>query len=408
MSSTASPKRSPIAATLQEIRYELNKTATIRALAGGTELAQWRINVTPDKPPQISLSRPPELTPRGSLKLTYKAEDDYGVTSAKVNLEKAKAPPPDPAKDWAKPEPLSGPRPPLQRPPELPLKLTKPNAKSVDGRTYFDFASHPWAGHKVIMTLEATDVAGQTGRSVSFEMILPERNFTKPLARAVVEQRRKLMDDPRYRGSVMKALDALTLEPDGFIDDLKIYLGLRTRLSPARAGSHARRHEERRRSDVADRAPDRGRQPVGRRARAQGCAGQAFKGARGRGFGRRDQAAHAGAEAGLQRVHEAARAAERAGAAARGQRPAEPGARPGRSRAHDAQSRGHGQERLARAGPADAVGDAGSDGAPAIQPAGSGAAAAQSGNAADDGRAREHGRRPAEAARRYVQREPRR
>jgi uncharacterized protein (TIGR02302 family) len=59
-------------------------------------------------------------------------------------------------------------------------------------------------------------------------MILPERNFTKPLARAVVEQRRKLMDDPRYRGSVMKALDALTLEPDGFIDDLKIYLGLRT------------------------------------------------------------------------------------------------------------------------------------------------------------------------------------
>ncbi len=61
------------------------------------------------------------------------------------------------------------------------------------------------------MTLEATDVAGQTGRSVSFEMILPERNFTKPLARAVVEQRRKLMDDPRYRGSVMKALDALTL-----------------------------------------------------------------------------------------------------------------------------------------------------------------------------------------------------
>jgi uncharacterized protein (TIGR02302 family) len=213
---------------VQEIRYELNKTATIRALAGGTELAQWRVNVTPDAVPKISLSRPPELTPRGSLKLTYKAEDDFGVASAKVNLEKAKAPPPDPSKDWAKPERPTGPRPPLQRPPELPLKLTKPNAKSVDGRTYFEFASHPWAGQKVIITLEATDVAGQVGRSVSFEMILPERNFTKPLARAVAEQRRKLLDDPRYRGQVMKALDALTLEPDGFIDDLKIYLGLRS------------------------------------------------------------------------------------------------------------------------------------------------------------------------------------
>ena len=48
------------------------------------------------------------------------------------------------------------------------------------------------------------------------------------MARAVVEQRAKLLDDPRYRDQVLRALDALTLEPEGFIDDLSVYLGLRT------------------------------------------------------------------------------------------------------------------------------------------------------------------------------------
>ncbi|HRN84492.1 MAG TPA: DUF4175 family protein, partial [Hyphomicrobium sp.] len=59
------------AAELQEIRHEMMRSGTVRALAGNTELARWHIALIPDNPPQISLSRPPELTPRGSLKLTY-------------------------------------------------------------------------------------------------------------------------------------------------------------------------------------------------------------------------------------------------------------------------------------------------------------------------------------------------
>jgi uncharacterized protein (TIGR02302 family) len=213
---------------LQEVRTEMKRSATVRVLAGGAELASWTIIVTPDALPKISLSRPPELTPRGSLKLTYKVEDDYGVASANAKLEKQKEPPIKTARDWAKPPPLKGPRPPLMRPPVLELRLPKPGATSAEAHTYFELASHPWAGRKVIMTLEAKDVAGQIGRSAGFEMILPERKFTKPLARAVVEQRKKLLEDTRYRLRVMTALDALTLEPDGFIDDLRVYLGLRT------------------------------------------------------------------------------------------------------------------------------------------------------------------------------------
>jgi len=226
----ADPRKDTDARTsdLQEVRAELKRSGTIRAYAGGTELANWKVDVTPDAVPTISLSRPPELTPRGSLKITFKAEDDYGVASARVLLKKLDPPPADPAKAWAKPARPKGPRPPLTRPPELTLRLPKANAKEVSDRTYFELASHPWAGMKVLMTLEAKDVAGQTGRSVPFEMMLPERRFTKPLARAVAEQRRKLLDDSRYWPVVVTALDALTLEPDGFIDDLRVYLGLRS------------------------------------------------------------------------------------------------------------------------------------------------------------------------------------
>ena len=224
---------------LKEVRHEMTRSSTVRVVSGSREMARWAITVTPDKLPQISLSRPPELTPRGSLKLTYKVEDDYGVVSAGADLKRLKDAPQDANKAWARAPAPEGPRAPLMRPPKLELRL--PKANTTEAHTYFEMASHPWAGRKVIMTLTAKDAAGQIGKSAGFEMILPERKFTKPLARAVVEQRKKLMDDSRYRTQVVAALDALTLEPEGFIEDTKVYLGLRTarhrlRIDRSRAG----------------------------------------------------------------------------------------------------------------------------------------------------------------------------
>ena len=81
---------------------------------------------------------------------------------------------------------------------------------------------------KVQLTLVAKDLAGQTGRSETIELVLPERRFTKPLARAVVEQRRRWS---RIRATACRSparIEALTLEPEEFIDDLQVYLGLRS------------------------------------------------------------------------------------------------------------------------------------------------------------------------------------
>lgn len=212
---------------VQEARFELRRAATIRALADETAIAEWNVHVTPDNPPTIALTKKPEVTLRGSLKLNYKVEDDYGVTRALGKLEKVPQKK-DAALSWADPPPPKGPRPPLTRPPMLELRLPQANAKSAEAQSFLELASHPWAGLRVLLTLEATDVAGQTGKAEPIELVLPERRFTKPLARAVIEQRRKLMDDPRYRGQVLKAIDALTLAPEDYFDDTRVYLGLRT------------------------------------------------------------------------------------------------------------------------------------------------------------------------------------
>ncbi len=213
---------------VQEARYEIRNGTTLRVKAGGTVIAEWPLTVLPDQTPSIALIDKLSRTPRGSLKLKYKVEDDYGVASAEVKLKKAPPKPADPKRAWAAAKPLTGPRPPLMRPPPLPLRLPQANAKTGEATSFLELASHPWAGLRVLMTLEAKDVAGQTGRSETIELVLPERQFKKPLARAVIEQRRKLLDDPRYRDQVRTALNALTFAPEGFIEDMRVYLGLRS------------------------------------------------------------------------------------------------------------------------------------------------------------------------------------
>ena len=381
---------------ISELRYELNKPAEVRVVASGSELARWVFYVIPDKPPTIRISKAPQRTRRGALKLTYTVEDDYGVVSAEAKVKKIKPPEkaPDPSKDWARANVLKGPRPPLDRPPPITLRL--PRASTHEAQTYIDFGPHPYAGKEVMLTLEAKDVAGKVGHSKPMRIVLPHRIFEKPLARAVVEQRAKLLDDPRNRDQVLRALDAITLEPEGFIDNVPIYLGLRTayyslRRDDSRAGL----------KDVTDGLWDlalkieEGDLSEAERAlrEAQDKLAEALeKGAP----ELRDPEPDAAAAQRAQQLHGAARQEQQGRDAARGPRPAEPTALPARPRSHDEEPRGHGALRLARAGPADAGPAARSVGAAAV-----GADVEERGRARPDDdeearRARQH-RRPAAA-----------
>ena len=213
---------------IAELRTELKRSG-VMTVPGLTNPLVF--TVIPDLPPKITLIKEPEPNARGAMKLQYKVEDDYGVVSAEAKFVKLPEAKGDEKTAWARTDVLRGPRPPLERPPAYALRLpgvgTAKAGKAGEALTYLELGAHPWAGLKVRMTLEAKDAAGQIGRSEPREMVLPARRFVKPLARALVEQRRKLVDDPRYRGQVIKAMEALMIAPDGFIEP-HAYLGIKT------------------------------------------------------------------------------------------------------------------------------------------------------------------------------------
>ncbi|QIG99604.2 MULTISPECIES: TIGR02302 family protein [unclassified Bradyrhizobium] len=198
-------------------------TAHVRAPAGQP---QWKFTATPDRPPSIALAKDPERQARGSLQMSYRLEDDYGVSEARAQFA---ARPGDAPKDAAKDADGKAAQPrPLFEPPQFALVLPNARTRNGVGQTVKDLSEDPYAGADVTLTLTAKDEAGNEGKSEPFNMRLPERLFTKPLARALIEQRRILALDANQNGQVFAALEALMIAPEMFMPETGYYLGLHT------------------------------------------------------------------------------------------------------------------------------------------------------------------------------------
>jgi uncharacterized protein (TIGR02302 family) len=185
-----------------------NGTAQVRSPSGQPI---WHFVAVPDRAPTIALAKDPERQARGTLLLSYKIEDDYGVTEAKALLARPDA-------DKARP---------LYEVPDFPLVLPNARTRNGVGQTVRDLTEHPFAGADLSMTLMAKDEAGNEGKSATTDLKLPERLFTKPLARALIEQRRILALDANQQEEVLTALDALLIGPEDFTPEAGVYLSLR-------------------------------------------------------------------------------------------------------------------------------------------------------------------------------------
>src|SRR5207302_5425327 len=162
----------------EERRFVINEagSATVRGAASSD--VSWQFTAIPDKPPTIALAKDPEGQARGALQLSYKVEDDYGVVGAQAKF-----------KLLDNPDSNGAPARPLYEAPNFPLVLPQARTRNGVGQTTKDLTEHSWAGVDVAMTLTARDEGGNEGRSEPFEMRLPERPFSKPIARALIEQR---------------------------------------------------------------------------------------------------------------------------------------------------------------------------------------------------------------------------
>jgi uncharacterized protein (TIGR02302 family) len=201
----------------EEHRYTITDRGTATLKGALDDDVTFSFAAIPDRPPTIALTKDPEPQLRGSLLLAYKMEDDYGVVGAQAQFVlKQKE-----AADGHTLRPLYG-------APDFALALPQARTRSGAAQTTKDLSDHPWAGAEVVMTLTARDEAGNEGSSAPFEFKLPERAFMKPLARALIEQRRLLALDAAAKPKVLQALEALSIAPERFTPELSHYLGLRS------------------------------------------------------------------------------------------------------------------------------------------------------------------------------------
>jgi uncharacterized protein (TIGR02302 family) len=199
-----------------EQRYVLRGDGKLRLKQGASTLASFDLVSVPDRPPTISLRGEPKSNTRGALTLGYKVEDDYGIVSAEAQF----------AKPLISGRAVTGRS--LVEAPKMALALPSGAGGLGEGETTGDLSEHPWAGARVTMSLVARDEGGNEGLSDPYELTLPQRTFVKPLARAIVEQRRNLILAPDDRRRVQLAIDTLMFAPEKFDLPSNIYLGLRT------------------------------------------------------------------------------------------------------------------------------------------------------------------------------------
>ena len=213
LEAAAADPKAPLPKGTSERRFVIkgDGTATLTGVGNLT----WAFTAIPDRAPTIALIKPPERQARGSVRLDYKMGDDYGVVEGKATFA-------------LKDELNSAKAHPLFSAPEFRLSLPQVRTRSGVAQTIHDLTEHPWAGAEVAMTLVARDEAGNEGRSEPHEFQLPERIFAKPLARALIEQRRNLALDANEKPLVLTALDALTIAPEHFKPEASVYLGLRS------------------------------------------------------------------------------------------------------------------------------------------------------------------------------------
>jgi uncharacterized protein (TIGR02302 family) len=178
----------------------------------GATLGAWDIAVVADAAPLVRWNEPPGAARGASARvpqtrLPWELQHAYGVTGLQAEIHLRDRPD----------------APPLV----VPIPLPGGAPKSAHGVRLQDLTPHPWAGLPVTAQLVGHDAPGLVGRSAVAALILPERRFDNPTARAVVAVRRMLALHPDHRGDAIAELDRISGLDQVWRDDPGGFLNLR-------------------------------------------------------------------------------------------------------------------------------------------------------------------------------------
>lgn len=212
-SPTSQRPESAATADARGYRMDAMRSGTLAVSGARDGDRAWRLAVEPDQAPEITFTEDPRRAVNGALEVAFTASDDYGIERAFAEIA------PVDAAEGARP---------LYEAPEYRLNLSRRQGLEQQGRASHDLTQHPWSGTLVDVTLVAVDASGQEGRSEAHRMRLPERSFSEPLARALVEQRQILALDANAVDEVLTLNDALTIAPEETIPNLSHFLLLQS------------------------------------------------------------------------------------------------------------------------------------------------------------------------------------
>lgn len=212
--------KTALPAGTEERRFTIKTDGKVTLRGAASTDPVWAFAAILDRAPTVELIKDPERQARGALRLDYRMDDDYGIVEGKAIFALKE--------DKSAPEKTESKRRPLFDAPQFALTLPQARTRAGAAQTTQDLTENPWAGSDVTVTLTVRDEGGNVGESEPREVKLPQRIFVKPLARALIEQRRILALDANEKPLVLTALDALAIAPERFTPEAGVYLGLRS------------------------------------------------------------------------------------------------------------------------------------------------------------------------------------
>lgn len=174
----------------------------------GRELAAWDLTVVANLAPEVRFPEPPG-TVRGRIpqtRLPWQVSHAYGVVGLQAEMTLRERP----------------------EAPKLvvPIQLPGGSTKDAKGARLHDLTAHPWAGTTVLATLVGRDATGLAGTSETIAFELPERRFQHPVARALLEVRKRLTLQPEERGAAAVEMERLGRMEEVWKDDPGGFLNL--------------------------------------------------------------------------------------------------------------------------------------------------------------------------------------
>lgn len=189
-----------------KVEQILTSANTLGVEADGESIGNWAVSMIADMSPTAVFTAPPRKSERLSLRIDYEARDDFGLESLTAEINRIVG---------AGNSPL-----------ELEIFLPRTGAQEAAGASFHDLTAHPWAGLAVEVRLVARDALGQEGTNDPARIVLPERFFEHPVARAIIELRKQLTIEPDKRAPVASRLEELAARPEHYRHDTLVALAL--------------------------------------------------------------------------------------------------------------------------------------------------------------------------------------